>query len=306
MTTPAAPSRGAIILAFATIYIVWGSTYLGIRVAVETIPPVLMASMRFAVAGILLFSFLKIRGAAWPTLDQWKHQSVIGIFLLLGGNAVVSWCELRTPSGITALVLGASPVLMVFVDWVRPGGKRPTVGLGLGVAVGIVGLALLLGPGAIPAGQEPPIIDIVALILSSLSWWIGSFYSKHVKTGTPLLMASAMQMLVGSAVMLLAGSMLGEGRAFNFSAISPHSWMAFSYLVVVGSIVAFPTYIWLLEHSTPAKVSSFAYANPVIAVFLGWLILGEPMNLRVILATLVIVGAVVIITVGRTRVSATA
>jgi drug/metabolite transporter (DMT)-like permease len=264
-------------------------------------PPFLMAGVRFAVAGVLIFTFLKIKGAAWPTLSQWKHQAVIGIFLLLGGNAVVSWSEQRTPSGITSLILGTSPLFMVVLDWMRPGGKRPTAGLILGVAVGIAGLALLLGPDAIPAGYRPPTMDLIALFGASLSWWIGSLYSKHTATGTPLLMASAMQMLCGSLSMLLTGLLLGEGSALHLEAISRLSWIAFSYLIIVGSVVAFPVYVWLLEHSTPAKVSTYAYVNPVIAVILGWAILGEPMNLRIVLGAAVIVGAVAIITVGRMR-----
>jgi drug/metabolite transporter (DMT)-like permease len=301
MKPATAPSRGALILAFAVIYLVWGSTYLGIRVAVETMPPFLMAGTRFALAGIFLFVFLKLRGATWPTLVQWKHQAVVGIFLLLGGNALVSWSEQRTPSGITSLILGTSPLFMVLLDWIRPGGKRPTFGLILGVAVGIAGVALLLGPDAIPPGYRPPTIDLIALFGASLSWWIGSLYSKHVSTKTPLLMASAMQMVCGSVSMVLAGVLLGEGRGFHLATVSPLSWVAFSYLVVVGSVVAFPVYVWLLEHSTPALVSTYAYVNPVVAVILGWAILGEPMNLRIVLAAAVIIGAVAIITVGRAR-----
>jgi drug/metabolite transporter (DMT)-like permease len=299
-----APSRTALLLAFAAIYLIWGSTYLGIRVAVQTMPPFLMAGMRFAIAGILIFGFLRLRGAPWPTASQWKDQVVIGIFLLLGGNALVSWAEQRTPSGITSLILGASPLVMVLLEWIRPGGKRPTVSLVAGVAVGILGIVLLLGPDAIPPGYRPPAIDIVALFIASLSWWIGSLYSKHVNTGTPLLMAAAMQMLTGSVCMLLTGLILGEAGAFRFSSISLHSWLAFSYLVVAGSIVAFPVYVWLLEHSTPAKVSTYAYVNPVVAVILGWAILGEPMNLRILLASAVIVGAVAIITIGKARTAA--
>jgi drug/metabolite transporter (DMT)-like permease len=301
MNQVTAPSRRALILAFAVIYLVWGSTYLGIRVAVESMPPFLMAGMRFAIAGVLLFSFLKMRGAAWPTLKQWKHQAVIGIFLLLGGNAVVSWAEQRTPSGIASLIIGASPVFMVALDWIRPAGKRPTFGLVAGVGVGIAGIALLLGPDAIPAGYRPPTLYLVALFGSALSWWIGSFYSKHTATGTPLAMGSAMQMVSGSLMMVLTGLLLGEGSAFSLSKITPQSWVAFSYLTIVGSLVAFPVYIWLLEHSTPAKVSTYAYVNPVVAVILGWAILGEPINLRIVLAAAVIIGAVAIITIGQAR-----
>ncbi len=301
MTPTPAPSRTALLLAFAAIYLIWGSTYLGIRVAVQTMPPFLMAGMRFAVAGVLIFGFLRLRGAPWPTALQWKDQAVIGIFLLLGGNAVVSWAELRTASGITSLILGASPLVMVLLEWIRPGGKRPTVSLVVGVAVGIFGIVLLLGPHAIPEGYQPRAIDILALFVASTSWWVGSLYSKHVNTGTPLLMAAAMQMLTGSVCMLLTGLILGEGGTFLFASISLHSWLAFGYLVVAGSIVAFPVYVWLLEHSTPAKVSTYAYVNPVVAVILGWAILREPLNLRILLASVVIVGAVAIITIGKTR-----
>jgi drug/metabolite transporter (DMT)-like permease len=294
------PSRASMVLAFAAIYVIWGSTYLGIRVAVETLPPFLMAGMRFAIAGIVLFSFLRLRGAALPTAAQWRDHSFIGVLLLLGGNGLVTWAELRTASGLTSLILGASPLVVVLLDWARPGGKRPTAGLVAGVAVGIGGVALLLGPGAIPAGFRPPAADVFALLFASISWWFGSLYSKHSKSRTPLMMASAVQMLSGSASMLLVGWILGEGSRLHLGAVSPHSWIAFAYLVVVGSIVAYPTYVWLLEHSTPAKVSTYAYVNPVIAMFLGWAILGEPMNLRILLATAVIIGAVAIITIGKT------
>lgn len=301
MNAKPAPSRAALVAAFAAIYLIWGSTYLGIRVAVETMPPFLMAGMRFAVAGALVFSFLLLKGASWPKPSQWKDQMIIGIFLLLGGNAVVSWSEKRTPSGIACLILGASPLSMVILDWMRPGGRRPTMSLVLGVVVGIAGIALLLGPGAIPAGYRPPAIDIIALFVASISWWVGSLYSKHSATATPLLMASSMQMLSGSFFMLLTGLMLGEGSALHLSTITLHSWLAFSYLVVAGSVVAFPVYVWLLEHSTPAKVSTYAYVNPVVAVLLGWAILDEPLNLRILLASVVIIAAVAIITIGRAR-----
>ncbi|MGA2692808.1 MAG: EamA family transporter [Opitutaceae bacterium] len=301
MNSSPKPSRTAFILAFAAIYLIWGSTYLGIRVAVRTMPPFLMAGMRFAVAGSLIFGYLKLKGAAWPSARQWRDQAVIGIFLLLGGNGVVSWAEQVVPSGITCLILGASPLLVVLMDWVRPGGNRPTAGLLIGVAVGISGIVLLLGPSSIPAGSRPPLFGVAALFLSSASWWIGSFYSKHLHSRTPLMMASSMQMLCGCISMLLVGLILGEGSALRLTSISASSWTAFGYLVVAGSIVAFPVYVWLLEHSTPALVSTYAYVNPVVAVFLGWAILGEPLNFRILLAAIVIIGAVAIISIGRAR-----
>jgi drug/metabolite transporter (DMT)-like permease len=295
------PSRTSILLAFAAIYLIWGSTYLGIRVAIETLPPFLMAGMRFAVAGVLLFGYLIARGSPWPTATQWKYQFIAGLFLLLGGNAVVSWAELRTPSGITCLILGASPLFLVILDWIRPGGNRPTAVLATGVAVGVVGVALLVGPGSIPEGDRPPLVDVLALLFASISWWIGSLYIKHTKSGTSLVMASAMQMLTASASMLLTGWVLGEGRSLHLGAVSMRSWVAFAYLVAAGSLIAFPVYVWLLEHCSSAKVSTYAYVNPVVALALGWAILGEPMNLRMALATVIIIGAVAIITIGKAK-----
>ncbi len=301
MPPHATPSRTAYILAYAAIYLIWGSTYLGIRVAVETMPPFLMAGMRFGIAGVLLFLVLKLRGADWPTRLQWRDQGIVGIFLLLGGNAMVTWSEQRVTSGVACLIAGASPLMVVLLDWVRPGGRRPTLILVAGVAVGIAGIALLLGPGAIPAGYRPPLGSLLALFVASTSWWIGSFYSKHATSGTPLLLASSIQMLVGSACILLLGLFLGEGRDLHLAAVSPVSWTAFAYLTVVGSIIVFPVYAWLLEHSSTAMVSTYAYVNPVVAVFLGWALLGEPLNPRILLAVAVIVGGVAIITAGRSR-----
>jgi drug/metabolite transporter (DMT)-like permease len=300
MNPPAKPHRFLIILAFAALYLIWGSTYLGIRVAVGTIPPFFMAGMRFAIAGGFLFGFLIVRGAAWPTRAQWKDNAIAGVFLLLGGNALVSWAELRTSSSLTALILGASPLIMVIMDWARPGGMRPTAAVAAGMVIGIAGVVLLLGPGALPPGARPPTLDIAVLLLASISWWAGSLYSKHSMSKAPLIMASAVQMVSGSVAMLLVAWIRGEEHQIAWSAISPPSWLAFAYLVIIGSLVAFPTYVWLLEHSTPAKVSTYAYVNPVVAMFLGWAILHEPMNLRIIAAALIIIGAVAIITIGKT------
>jgi drug/metabolite transporter (DMT)-like permease len=294
-------SKAALIAAFATIYLVWGSTYLGIRVAVETLPSFLMAGIRFAVAGVLVLGALLARGRPWPTARQWRDQAIAGTFMLLGGNAVVSWAEQRTPSGITCLILGAGPLIVVAFDWIRPGGGRPTASTAIGVLVGIAGIVLLLGPGAIPPGWKPPAVCLAALFASSLCWWTGSFYSKHSTDKPDPLMASAMQMVCGSICILLVSMALGEWSTFHPSEVTGRSWAAFAYLVTVGSIVVFPVYVWLLGHSTPAKVSTFAYVNPVIAMFLGWLILGEPLNARIIVAAAIITGAVAVITVAKTR-----
>jgi drug/metabolite transporter (DMT)-like permease len=302
MNSPHRPvSRAALLSAFAAIYLIWGSTYLGIRIAVETMPPFLMAGARFAVAGAVLFIALLLRGARWPTRAQWRDHAIVGACLLLGGNAVVAWAEQSVPSGLTTLILGASPLMMVLMEWMRPGGSRPAPGLWLGFAVGISGLALLLGPGALPAGMRPPASSVLALLFASAIWWIGSLMSKHSRTGADPMMAAAIQMVCGSVFMLLTGVLVGELPRVHLAAITARSWIAWSYLVVAGSLIAFPIYVWLLNHSTPARVSTYAYVNPVVAVVLGWAVLGEPLTPRIMLAASVIIGAVAIITVQKNR-----
>jgi len=241
------------------------------------------------------------RGAERPTAKQWCDHAIVGTCLLLGGNAVVAWAEQTVPSGLTTLMLGASPLIMVLMEWLRPGGTRPSTGLWLGFAVGLVGLALLLGPGAMPTGMRPPVLSVSALLFASVSWWAGSLYSKHAHSGAEPMMAAAIQMVCGSVVMLLTGAIVGEVPRVHLADITARSWIAWSYLVVIGSLVAFPVYVWLLKHSTPARVSTYAYVNPVVAVILGWAVLNEPLTPRIALAAAVIVGAVAIITTQKHR-----
>ena len=297
-----APSRTALILAFAAIYLIWGSTYLGIRIAVETMPPFIMSGVRFTFAGCVLLAFLKLRGGAWPTREQWRDQTIIGACLLAGGNAVVAWSEQTVPSGLTTLILGASPLVMVLMDWLRPGGTRPAPMLWVGFATGLIGLLVLLGPGALPENVRPPLASLLALFFASISWWGGSLFAKYAKSGAAPMVAATLQMLCGGALMMLIGVVLGEVPRVNISAITTRSWLAWSYLVVAGSLIAFPVYAWLLKNSTPAKVSTYSYVNPIVAVILGWAILDEPLTAHIALAAVIIIGAVAIITVQKNRV----
>ncbi len=296
------PSRTALLLGFLAIYIIWGSTYLGIRVAVETMPPFLMAGVRFLLAGVVLFTALKLRGATWPTRAQWRDHTIVGACLLLGGNGVVAWAEQTVPSGLTTLILGASPMMMVVMEWLRPGGTKPTAAVWCGFMVGLSGLFILLGPGALPDGVRPPVFSVAVLVLTSLVWWGGSLYGKHAKSGAAPLVSAALQMLSGGVILILFGLAMGEAKRVHLAAISRHSWIAWSYLVVAGSLVAYPVYVWLLKHSTPTRVSTYSYVNPIVAVILGWAILDEPLTPRIALAAVVIIGAVAIITVQKNRV----
>lgn len=295
------PSRTSLILAFAAIYLIWGSTYLGIRIAVETMPPFLMAGVRFLLAGVVLFTFVKARGVAWPTWTQIRDNTFIGIFLLLGGNGLVVYAEQFIPSGITALIIGVSPLFMVLTEWAWPGGSRPTAPTITGLLLGFAGVAWLAapweqtGPGALPLGA------VFAILAGCASWSLGSIFSRRARQPAPPFMASSLQMLGGGCALLLTGLAHGDFQRFNMHTVSAHSWWAFGYLVVVGSLVAYSTFVWLIKVSTPARVSTYAYVNPVVAVFLGWLIANEPVTTRTLAAAGIIVASVVIIVTQKNR-----
>jgi len=283
-------------VAFAIIYVVWGSTYLAIRFAIETLPPFLMASARFFIAGAMLYAWSRVfGGAARPTPAQWRATAVIGVLLLLGGNGLVVWAEYRVPSGIAALIIGIEPCIVVLLDWLRPSGVRPTGRVVAGLVLGLAGLVWLVGPDAILGGGRVDFFGAVALVLASLSWAVGSIYSRHASMPSPFL-ASGMQMLAGGAALLLLGVALGEPAATAWAAVSAKSVLAWIYLIIFGSIVGFSTYIWLLRVTTLARASTYAYVNPIVAVLLGWLLADEPLTLRTLVAAAVIVGGVVLIT----------
>ena len=290
------PSRTAFVVAFASIYLVWGSTYLGIRIAVATLPPFLMAGLRFVAAGALLAGWLAATRGFRTTAAQWRDHAVTGTFLLLGGNGLVVWAEQTIPSGITALIVGTQPLMMVLTEWAWPGGHRPTRVTLAGLLVGFAGVAWLAAPweGAGAGGLNRA--GVAALGAASALWAIGSIHGRRVRTPGDPLTASAMQMLAGGGALLLTAVLHGDLAAFHPAAVSPRSWLAFAYLIAVGSLVGFSTFVWLMKHSTPARVSTYAYINPIVAVFLGWLILGEPVTPRTIAAAAVIVASVAIIT----------
>jgi len=298
MSSPAAPppTRSALITAFAAIYIIWGSTYLGIRVAVETMPPFAMAAVRFLIAGALLFAFLRLRGAPVPNRAQWRANAIIGAFLLLGGNGLVAWAEQVVPSGVTALVIGVQPLFFVLTEWAWPGGTRPTATMMTALLLGFAGVAWLAAPWEDASHGGLNLAGVLAILLACVFWAIGSIYARHSKHGLDPLYASSLQMLTGGASLVLGALANGDFHRLDVAAISGRSWAAFVYLVFVGSLVGFSTFVWLIKHSTPARVSTYAYVNPLVAVFLGWLILREPVTSRTLVAAIVIVIAVVIIT----------
>lgn len=297
-----APSRFAVLTAFAIVYVIWGSTFLAILFAIQTLPPFLMASARFLVAGSLLYAWSRlVNGAAAPSWENWRATAMVGALLLLGGNGLLVWSEQRIPSGVAALLVGTVPCFMVLIDWLRPGGSRPTGLVVAGLLLGVLGLAWLVGPDRLLGGGRADLIGAVVVVLGSFSWALGSVYSRHAATPASPLLSTAMQMLGGGAALLVLSVSLGEPWAFEASAVSLRSVLGLLYLIVLGSIVAFSAYIWLLRVSTPTRVSTYAYVNPVIAVLLGWALAGEALTARMLVAATVIVSGVALITLAPKR-----
>jgi drug/metabolite transporter (DMT)-like permease len=286
------PARTAVIAALAAVYIIWGSTYLAIRFAVETLPPFLMAAVRFLVAGGLLYGWRRARGVPAPTAAQWRAATVVGGLMLLGGNGGVVWAEQWIESGTAALIVATVPLWMVLLDWLRPGGRPPRAMVWAGIVVGLAGVGLLFGGSD---NGEMYTAGWVVLILASVSWAVGSLYSRTMAL-PPALLATGMQMLAGGALLLVVGVAAGELRGLDPAAFSTRSILSLLYLIVFGALVGYSAYVWLLRVTAPAVASTYAYVNPVVAVFLGWLLAGEALTLRIMLASTVIVGAVALIT----------
>lgn len=263
--------------AFAALYLIWGSTYLGIKIAIETMPPFLMATTRFLIAGAILYFLARGNGAPRPAFEQWRHSLIVGGFLIAGGNGIVSFAEKWIDSSMAALIIASNPLFMTLGGWWGRVQSKPTFRMWLSLVVGFLGVALLIGYG----GESNPRESIFgyALVLLAVAFWtFGSVFSKrNPQTINPWLQ-SGMQMICGGGVCLLAGSLLGEMGDIDVSAISMRSWIAFVYLIFFGSLVGFTSYVYLLRHRSPSAVSSHAYVNPVVAVILGWLILGETLT----------------------------
>jgi len=299
---PIAHSRFALVLAFAIVYVVWGSTYLAIRFAIETLPPFLMAALRFLMAGTVLYVWARLgAGAEKPGRAQWKAAAVVGLLLLLGGNGLVVWSELRIPSGVAALLGGATPLWMVLIDWLRRDGVRPTAQVVLGLLCGLVGLVWLVGPDSLAGGGRIDLLGAAAVVVAGMAWAAGSIYQRHAPMPRSPSLSTAMQMLTGGVGLFVVGSALGEWRAVDMATISLRSMLGFLYLMVFGSIIAFSAYVWLLRASTPARVSTHTYVNPIVAVVLGWALADEPLTPRMLVAMAVIMSGVALITLAPKR-----
>ncbi len=292
------PSRALVILAFAAIYVLWGSTYLAIRYAIDTLPPFLMAATRFLIAGTILFAWAALNGERIRyALRQWPKALVIGGLLLLGGNGGVTWAEKYIATSLAALLVAAEPLWVVMLNWgfsrQRPNGK-----VLLGVLVGLAGVALLVSDGltSVQARSQMNIVSAIVVLFAGFCWAAGSVIANRSPIKASTSMASGMQMLAGGLLLLVVAVGVGDIKRLSFANASWLSIGAVCYLIVFGSLVAFTAYSWLLRNVTPASAATYAYVNPVVAVFLGWFLAGEPITSRMLIAAAVIIGSVVLIT----------
>jgi drug/metabolite transporter (DMT)-like permease len=288
------PSAARIALGFAAVYVLWGSTYLAIRFAVASLPPLLMAGTRHLIAGVLLYAIMRLRGTPRPTRINWQSAVLLGALLLLGGNGLVSMAEETVPSGITALMVAAVPFWMVLLN---AADKRswPRLSVLGGLLLGVIGLAILVFPAG---GRTPHHLDPMGLLMllgATFSWAVGSLYAHRARLPASTFLGISMEMIAGGILCWLVGLGIGEGSGLHPSAFTAKSLAAVTYLVCFGSLLGFSAYVWLLKVTTPARASTYAFVNPAIAVMLGWAFAGEALTWRIALAGSVIVAAVCLI-----------
>ncbi len=293
-----APKKTWIILAFAALYLIWGSTYLGILFAIQSIPPLLMAGTRFLLAGIILYAASRISGAPASPRADWRTALIVGACLLLGGNGGVTLAEQYVPSGLAALLVATVPIYIALLSWLFGMSKPPSAITWAGLAGGFVGVGVLIGPALrfSKTGESPHAwIGMMILLCSSLIWSVGSLYSRKAKNAPSPFLAAGQQMLCGGTLLIIAGTARGELHHFDPRQITMQSLGAFAYLVLIGGIIGYVSYAWLLRHCEPAKVATYAYVNPIVAVFLGAVFAGETLTLRTLIGAGLIIGSVAVV-----------
>lgn len=292
-----------VVAAFAAIYLIWGSTYLAIRYAVESIPPFLMAGSRHVAAGVAVFTISRWRGAPAPTRIQWRDAAIAGILMLVIGNGGVTWAEQRVPSSVAALLVALTPLWMVLLDWMRPGGVRPRALVAVGLVIGIAGVALLTRGH----GEHHQAIygwSVAAVLTGSIGWSCGSLFNRSARKPSSPFLSVSMQMITGGTALLVLAAAQGEFGQFELSRVTTRSFCSWLYLMIAGSLVAYTAYVWLLHASTPARVATYAYVNPFIAVLLGCTLGRETFTHELMMAGALIIVAVIFIVRGGAKPSA--
>jgi drug/metabolite transporter (DMT)-like permease len=299
VSSTARPTTAGLVAAFAAIYLIWGSTYLAIRYAIETLPPLLMMGMRHLFAGATLYAWTRLRGTPAPKLREWLHPALIGGLLFLGGHGSLAWAEQHVPSGIAALLVATLPMWIVVLARIK-GTERSFGGRALaGLVLGFVGVTVLFGPDVLQHSGEVNLLGAAAVLFGTFIWAAGTIYMRSVKMPDSPVISSAMQMLSGGVALMIAATLTRETAGFHLSAVSGRSWLALAYLAVFGSIIAFTAYSWLHMVATPSRVATYAYVNPVVAVLLGWLLAAEPLGVYTVIAMVVILVGVALVNSGQ-------
>jgi len=291
--------RTRMIIAFTAVYLIWGSTYLAIRFTIETLPPFLSAGLRFFLAGLVLYAFARFKNAeAAPLRKHWGPAFITGGFLLLGGNGCVVWAERYVPSGLAALFIAIVPLWMVLLEWWWHQTRRPSMGVFFGIGIGFFGVWLLMAPDFLHLGSHSIHLGgALLLLLASLSWSIGSVYSRKADLPKSPFLSTAMQMIGGGSLLLFMGLAQGELTHYHAANFSVKSISALIYLVIFGSLIAFTAYLWLLKNVGVARTSTYAFVNPVVAIFLGWAFAGEKLDAQTAIAAFFVLVAVIVITI---------
>ncbi len=294
------PRLDLLVLAFALLYLMWGSTYLAIRVAIESFPPLLMVGSRYVIAGGALYLWSRWRGGSRPTLSNWRSAVVAGGLLLLGGNGALAWAEQRVPSGLAALLIATTPLWMVLILWWTKG-QRPGAAVWVGLGLGLLGLGVMIGPIGGNTSRTVDPLGAAMLVFASVSWAAGALYARDADLPRSTVQSTGVQMLAGGVLLVLSGLGMGEGSRLHLMQASLRSWLGWGFLIIGGGIIGFTAFSWLMRVAPAARVSTYAYVNPVVAVFLGWALLGEPLTGRILLAAAIIVSGVVLVISFRDR-----
>jgi drug/metabolite transporter (DMT)-like permease len=289
-----------VVVALLSVYIVWGSTYLGIKIAIETFPPFLMAGIRFLIAGALLYGFVVVKEKKYPKLIEWRDTTIIGILLLSAGNGFLVIAEKTIPSSIAAIVVATVPLWMIVIAWFLKIQTKPNKSTLVGTLIGFIGVVILM----FPSHQEHLRFDTFGLLITLLGailWSFGSIYSQKATLPSSVMLSTAMQMLSGGLVLIITATLFGEWQQFQIETLSSRSLLALAYLVLIGSLVGFSAYVWLLKNASPYLASTYAFVNPIVALFLGYLFADEVLGVKALIATMLIISAVVMITLFKAK-----
>jgi len=295
------PPKWKTLLAFAIIYFVWGSTFLAIRIGVREVPPFLLAAMRFLLAGLAIYLWMRARGEDPPTARQWMSAFLLASLIFVLDYGLLFWAEQRVPSGLAAVMLATVPAFMALSEIIILRTQRLTIRLSLALLIGLVGVAVLMNHSFNLGGAPIDTAGAIALIIAALGWSVASALTLKMQLPSSKVMNSGAQMLAGGILLTVTSAALGEFRDFHPASVSPAAWISLFYLIVAGSIIAFTAYVWLIHHESPTKVGTYAYVNPVVAVFLGWLVLHEKVDIYIVIGSAIVIASVALVTSAKVK-----